>query len=143
MIPTVGLSIPMLIRGIFNLLCNIDAIDDWTDDHNLVFIPLMFFVGELIPNCFQLSSLVFGYLRTREKKSKLEVGAPKEGYHNDDNEIFSSNSMSNSQQLNSSASLNNFATYKVRFFDPPLLQYSMRQRSINADETLSSSRMKK
>ena len=52
MIPALGLSLPMLCRGFFGLLCNIDAIDDWTDDHILFFIPFMFFVGELIPNCF-------------------------------------------------------------------------------------------
>lgn len=52
MIPIFGLSLPMIFRGLFNLLCNIDAIDDWTDDHNLFFIPFMFIVAELIPNCF-------------------------------------------------------------------------------------------
>jgi len=62
-----GLSIPLIIRGISNIFSKYlkwynKIIEGY---HNEYFI-FMNIVGNIIPICFQLTSLIYGYIRSRQ-----------------------------------------------------------------------------
>ena len=61
---TFGLSIPLIIRGINDLWSKMsDSYHALIMTHNTTFEWVFYVFCELIPLCFQLSSLVFGYIR--------------------------------------------------------------------------------
>ena len=72
---TLGLSVPLIIRGGIDMkIHNSDSFNDKIEDHIDLFNALLFLVLDLIPIGFQLSSLIFGYIRKQKnKKQRLEV----------------------------------------------------------------------
>ena len=68
LIPALGLSLPMIFRGTLIFLNMIEAFNDWTDSWLNVYIFILYLIGDVIPLSFQLSSLIFGYLRIKKDK---------------------------------------------------------------------------
>ena len=71
-----GLSLPMIFRGLLNIYQYINPAfsDSLQTDYYPYFTVLNFFFGDLVPLCFQLSSLVYGYIRRKKnQKQKLQA----------------------------------------------------------------------
>lgn len=66
---TLGLSVPILSRGILDL-ARVFNVDFEKFVHRFIkfYNPAFFLLGDLLPLLFQLSSLVFGYIRRRKNK---------------------------------------------------------------------------
>lgn len=64
-----GLSIPLIARGILDI-CRGEMPDFelYIRMNNEFYSPLFCVFADLIPICFQLSSLVFGYIRSKKNK---------------------------------------------------------------------------
>ena len=63
-VATFGLSIPIMTRGIFDVVRFSDRpLDIYISNHEDIYSPIQYLVGDLIPLTLQLSSLVFGYIR--------------------------------------------------------------------------------
>jgi len=72
---TVGLSFPLMFRGIFDTIRGFDKeVRESINLHENLFNSLDMILWNLIPIAFQLSSLVFGYIRNKKiKRHKLVV----------------------------------------------------------------------
>jgi hypothetical protein len=52
-IPGLGLSLPMMIRGILTFIDSLsDGYSGWSNDHILFYIPLIYLIGDVIPLSF-------------------------------------------------------------------------------------------
>lgn len=73
---TFGLSLPILFRGLVDLLrAYVASVENFANTHDIIFNVIMYFFSDVIPNMLQLSTLIFGYIRRRnEKKYRLEIG---------------------------------------------------------------------
>ena len=71
---TIGLSLPLMIRGALDILRAFDTdIEKLIHDEPALYSSILFIVGDIIPMSFQLSSLIFGYIRKqKDKKYRLE-----------------------------------------------------------------------
>ena len=71
---SIGLSMPVFLRGILNLTRLNKKVQDKIEQ-NVAWYDISFFVlTEMIPLSFQLSSLIFGYIRgKKDKKYQLEI----------------------------------------------------------------------
>jgi len=72
---TIGLSVPLIIRGILDTSRyyseNFETI---VNKHLAIYDTLLFVILDLVPIGFQLSSLIFGYIRKQKnKKARLEI----------------------------------------------------------------------
>lgn len=66
---TVMLSAPILVRGGIDIARVVDMdFKKSISDNGPVFTPLFYIFTDLFPMCFQLSSLVFGFIRHRRNK---------------------------------------------------------------------------
>ena len=72
---TLGLSIPLITRGAMDLFRHYDPkFDDMVNENIALYDSMIFSIGDVIPISFQLSSLIFGYIRRKkDKKSRLIV----------------------------------------------------------------------
>jgi hypothetical protein len=72
---TMGLSIPLILRGTMDLYRHYDpTFEEMVSENISLYDSLIFAVGDLIPISFQLSSLIYGYIRRRtDKKYSLMV----------------------------------------------------------------------
>jgi len=115
---TLGLSVPLIVRGVLDTLrYKNENFDKLIAKHQAIYDTMLYFLLDLVPLGFQLSSLVFGYIRQQKnKKAKLEVN----GYGSKDDDRNSSR-----------RSMLSSYTDTTNFFDPPLLdmQSSMLVRS--------------
>ena len=73
---TLGLSIPLILRGSMDLFRHYDPeFDKMVNENIALYDSMIFSIGDAIPISFQLSSLIFGYIRNKkDKKSRLIVG---------------------------------------------------------------------
>lgn len=73
---TLGLSLPLILRGSMDLFRHYDPdFENVVSENIALYDSLIFTVGDLVPISFQLSSLIFGYIRRKkDKKSRLIVG---------------------------------------------------------------------
>jgi len=113
-VATGGLSVSLLIRGISdNLRYFSMPISDHINKYETIYNPLLLLLTDIIPICFQLSTLIFGYIRKRnDKKYRLEIKMRRE--EGDTMlESFRSGTSNNSVSSASNAS---------SYFDPPLLR---------------------
>lgn len=63
-----GLSIPLILRGFLNLFRHFsEAFEDFIADNQIAY-DIITFILEILPVCFQLSSMVFGYIRGKNSK---------------------------------------------------------------------------
>ena len=72
---TLGLCIPLLIRGFNSVMVLFPKTGyvKWSGLHNNLFNLLFFVTSTLVPSVFQISSLVFGLLRSKsDKKNKTK-----------------------------------------------------------------------
>ena len=71
---SIGLSMPVLLRGILNLARLNDDFDNFIQEKEAMYDSMFFILTEMIPLSFQLSSLIFGYIRgKKDKKYQLEI----------------------------------------------------------------------
>jgi hypothetical protein len=71
---SIGLSFSVLLRGILNLARLNNEIDDMIQEKEAIYNTIFFVLTEMIPLSFQLSSLIFGYIRgKKDKKYQLEI----------------------------------------------------------------------
>jgi hypothetical protein len=110
---TGGLTVSLLIRGIGdNLRYFSMPIEDHINKYEAVYNPLLLVFCDIIPICFQLSTLIFGYIRKRnDKKYRLEIKLRRE-----EGELICDPDESDISVSMSGAS--NASTY----FDPPLMR---------------------
>ena len=66
---SVFLSIPIIFRGVIDISrAYSETFEKWVLTHEEYFTPAFYILGDLIPLCFQLSTLVFGYIRYKKNK---------------------------------------------------------------------------
>ena len=64
---TFGLSIPLILRGALNIIMVMNEevlIWFWVDNY-IATLTLLNVIGTFIPIAFQLTSLIFGYIRSK------------------------------------------------------------------------------
>lgn len=68
-----GLSIPLILRGTFDIVRRYSlTVEIWIQTNIAAYDVCFFLICDLIPLIFQLSSLVFGYIRNKkEKRARL------------------------------------------------------------------------
>ena len=83
---TLGLSFPLMLRSIIDLLrFAVPSFEKYVDDNASVYSIFSHLFLNLVPICFQLSILIFGYIRERDnKKYRLEVQKAKTDYEKGD-----------------------------------------------------------
>jgi hypothetical protein len=62
-IASIGLSVPLIVRGILDLLRIDETFEDKITSKEGLYDSLFFVLGDMIPLSLQLSSLIFGYIR--------------------------------------------------------------------------------
>jgi ABC-type molybdate transport system permease subunit len=67
---TMGLSIPLIVRGTLDILREFDNdLEEFTEElYPATFNILFYIICDLLPLFFQLSSLIFGYIRRKHDK---------------------------------------------------------------------------
>lgn len=74
---TIGLSVPTILRGCLNtmrgLLSNSSAISEWVVANEQLYNLLLYLFGSLIPELFQILTLVFGFIRKKNDKKRLKI----------------------------------------------------------------------
>ena len=117
-IATVGLSIPLIFRGMLDILKGSHKrFFDFTENRESFSLHIVSFVfGDIVPLAFQLFSLIFGYIRRqryyKNKKQLLAETQVSDGDHtNSLSQDFSRNNNSMAQGEDDSHS----------YFDPPLM----------------------
>ena len=91
---------------------------------------LLFAIGDLIPISFQLSSLIFGYIRRKKDiKSRLIVGRG-------ESEITADNRNTDCHSLKNSIISSAISIMNDQYFDPPLMVYidQSAYNAVNKDE---------
>ena len=88
---TIGLSFPIMCRGIFDTIRGFDKkVEKVLTLHENLFNSLNMILWNLVPIVFQLSSLVFGYIRNKKnKRHKLVVKHCKSERKNNHNSVLS------------------------------------------------------
>ena len=137
-IATLGLSIPLLARSLLDFArFIIKPFGKWVYSVQVYYNTVAFFFLDLVPICFQLSTLIFGYIRQRDnKKYRLEVQKANETGDETgvDSEFESKKTVSASKNSSGKA---------ISYFDPPLLDdrnfnSSQRRKSVGNNSTQSS-----
>ena len=114
---TLGLSLPLILRGTCDYLNQFDWYCHIKDSNEHLWQLIFFFIGDVIPLSLQLTSLVFGYIRSKvNKKSRLEAKLDNSGEFTSGRDFLSTSKQSTS---NVSNNLSDTQT----FFDPPLEDY--------------------
>lgn len=118
---TLGLSLSLLLRGFLDLVRLDKRVREFLYEHENVFNSILFIFCDIIPICFQLSTLIFGYIRKRnQKKYRLSVqrhlSNQRESDLPQDQSQFGASSPFNYSHLSGSSN--------VSFFDPPLFANS-------------------
>jgi len=64
-----------MLRGLVDLLrFSIASVEEYINAHDTVYNIFVFLFLDCIPLCFQLSTLIFGYIRQRDNKQyRLQV----------------------------------------------------------------------
>lgn len=110
---TYGLSIPMIIRGANDILTRTSVeYHKLITNHNIAFEVIFFVFLELPVIGFQLSSLVFGYIRNKHQKTKKEI-------MNHDIDDLKQENLANDLETSTYAG----SDMSESFFDPPLEIY--------------------
>lgn len=67
---TLALSLPITTRGSIDLAreFNLDF-DKWIRKNSMFYTPTFYILGDIFPLCFQVSSLVFGFIRYRKNQA--------------------------------------------------------------------------
>lgn len=114
---TIGLSSSLLLRGVLDLTRVDGRVRAYLVSHENVFNIILFLFCDIIPICFQLSTLIFGYIRKRnEKKYRLSIqrhtSHQRESDLPQDQDRLGASSPFNFSNMSGSSALS--------FFDPPL-----------------------
>ena len=79
LIATISLTFSTASRGIIDLAGLTGALDNFYEEHPALYNGFFLIFGDLVPIGFQLSTLVFGYIRRKNNsKMRLEVRAAKD-----------------------------------------------------------------
>jgi hypothetical protein len=115
MIAFSGLFFSMALRGAIDTARFIDEdFEKHVNVNEALYNLLLTIAGDLIPIIFQLSTMIFGYIRNKnEKKNRLEV---KDQLGNSENRSTEKELTKSDTSMNSSISGN------TSYFDPPLLE---------------------
>ena len=107
-----GLSLPLMLRAIVDFLrFSVTSIETYINENDEVYNIFVFLFLDCIPLCFQLSTLIFGYIRQRDnKKYTLEV----------DGALIGDNTRAYTRESETDAFTNN-SSMGQSYFDPPLL----------------------
>mmetsp|Transcript_11016 Transcript_11016/g.18408 ORF Transcript_11016/g.18408 Transcript_11016/m.18408 type:complete len:233 (-) Transcript_11016:623-1321(-) len=112
---TLGLSIPIMIRGCLDISRRSKSFQALIMKHQAIYDTLLFLLCDLVPMGFQFSSLVFGYIRKQKnKKYRLEV---------QERLLTQSSNQDNQFERNSQKSMTSALSDNSNFFDPPLLEH--------------------
>ena len=67
---TMGLSVPLIVRGSIDIVRDFDEDFEYFTEHvnPVAFNILFYIICDLLPLFFQLSSLIFGYIRRKHDK---------------------------------------------------------------------------
>ena len=117
---TFGLMFSLLLRGIIDLTryCD-DKFSDHVKKYANIYNAFLLVVCDIIPIFFQLSTLIFGYIRKRnDKRYRLEVERRKEYGNTDERKKENKDKAKDSQTSEYSFCSSNNSSY----FDPPLLK---------------------
>ena len=115
---TYGLSIPMMVRGLNDIMTrHSKQYHDLIMHHNIAFEVIFFVFLELPVIGFQLSSLVFGYIRRKNYKTKREK-------INHDIDDLKQENIANDLET----STNGGSDMSESYFDPPLEIYVQTNR---------------
>jgi hypothetical protein len=114
---TLGLTIPLILRGSLDLFRHYDPkFDEMIAENIALYDSMIFSIGDVIPISFQLSSLIFGYIRNRkDKKTRLIVGRKE----SDLTEQYGRHKLMES--CSTVLTENSYLT--DQYFDPPLMAY--------------------
>lgn len=116
-IATMGLCCSCVTRGTFDLLrYNNESFCEFIKDKEVMYNFVVFFTCDTIPLCFQLSTLIFGYIRRRnEKRYRLMANQ---------NRLSGNSNLLNSNMYEyEDDSSNNQSTSS--YFDPPLMKNNL------------------
>jgi hypothetical protein len=115
---TLGLTIPLILRGSLDLFRHYDPeFDEMISENIALYDSMIFSIGDVIPISFQLSSLIFGYIRNKkDKKSRLIVGRKE----SDLTEQYGRQSFLK-ESCSTVLTENSYLT--DQYFDPPLMAY--------------------
>lgn len=104
-----GLSVPLIARGILDLTRAFSQDFDFFILYNMaIYSPCFYILTDLLPALFQLSSLIFGYIRNKQEKQFRKHERQEEGM----------------QDLRSGIT---YTCSDTTFFDPPLLMVTSNQ----------------
>ena len=123
---TMGLSIPLIMRGSLDIVRDFDEdFEQFTEKINPVAFNILFYIiCDLLPLCFQLSSLIFGYIRRKHDKQRHRIlNGAGTGHSEFNGERFLSDSQ-DSSNLSSHDGASQLQQSEIRiksYFDPPLL----------------------
>ena len=99
-----GLSVPLIARGILDLARALNKDFDLFILYNIaIYSPSFYVLTDLIPLLFQLSSLIFGYIRNKQEKQ------------------FRKNERQGEEGMPDMRSGITYTCSDTTFFDPPLL----------------------
>ena len=118
-IATLGLSLPLLFRGVTDSLRGLcQPVGDWMVTHEITTNILTVFFWDIIPIAFQLSSLIFGYIRrnSMKKQRRLEIRNPNQ------NQLFKSEYSDRSNESQGGIRESAVSSNNSTFFEPPLFQ---------------------
>lgn len=106
---TMGLSLSCFLRGSLDLITFYDEdFKRYLKENEVVYNFMMFFLCDAIPLCFQLSTLIFGYIRRRnDQRYRLIINHSRES------------NMSGHLNSDLSESIQN-SFFQQSYFDPPL-----------------------
>lgn len=70
-VSAVGLSIPLIMRGTSDFFTKFEWYTNWQEQNKTTYEIMFFFISDIIPLGFQLTSLVFGYIRRKKDKKRV------------------------------------------------------------------------
>lgn len=105
---TMGLCLSSVLRGSLDLIRFYNSeFRDFLENNEIIYNFLIFFFCDTIPQCFQLSTLIFGYIRRRnDKRYRLIINHSRES--------------NLSALLNSELTDSQSNEFQQSYFDPPL-----------------------